>query len=70
MDEKKLIIALAVLLILGFLSLFIVIIPWANWGRIPDWKNVAIDNLLMGIIFGAIVYGIYKIGRASCRERV
>ncbi|MBT6717906.1 MAG: hypothetical protein HOB18_09780 [Nitrospina sp.] len=59
MDEKKLIIALAVLLILGFLSLFIVIIPWANWGRIPDWKNVAIDNLLMGIIFGAIVYGIY-----------
>ncbi|MBT5472376.1 MAG: hypothetical protein HOK41_17365 [Nitrospina sp.] len=59
MDEKKLRIALAVLLILGFLSLFIVIIPWANWGRIPDWKNVAIDNLLMGIIFGAIVYGIY-----------
>ncbi len=59
MDEKKLIIALAVILILGFLSLFIVIIPWANWGRIPDWKNVAIDNLLMGIIFGAIVYGIY-----------
>ncbi len=59
MDEKKLIIALAVLLVLGFLSLFIVIIPWANWGRMPDWKNVAIDNLLMAIIFGAIVYGIY-----------
>ncbi|MBC8282589.1 MAG: hypothetical protein H8E32_02160 [Nitrospinae bacterium] len=59
MDEKKLIIILASLLVLGFLSLFIVIIPWANWGRMPDWKNVAIDNLLMGIIFAAIVYGIY-----------
>ena len=59
MDEKKLILILACLLVLGFLSLFIVIIPWASWGRIPDWNAVAIDNLLMGIIFAAIVYGIY-----------
>ena len=59
MDEKKLIFILACLLVLGFLSLFIFIIPWASWGRIPDWKAVAIDNLLMGIIFAAIVYGIY-----------
>lgn len=59
MDEKKLIIALAVLLALGFLSLFIVIVPWAGWGRAPDWKNMAVDNLLMGIVFAAIVYGIY-----------
>ncbi len=59
MDEKKLIFILACLLVLGFLSLFIVIIPWASWGRIPDWKSVAIDNLLMGIVFAAIVYGIY-----------
>ena len=59
MDEKKFIIILASLLVLGFLSLFIVIIPWASWERIPDWKSVAIDNLLMGIVFGAIVYGIY-----------
>ena len=59
MDEKKLIFILACLLVLGFLSLFIVIIPWASWGRRPDWKAVAIDNLLMGIIFAAIVYGIY-----------
>ena len=59
MDEKKLIIILACLLIIGFLSLFIVIIPWASWERVPDWKSVAIDNLLMVIVFGAIVYGIY-----------
>ena len=59
MDEKKLIIILACLLLLGFLSLFIVIVPWANWERIPDWKSVAIDNLLMAIVFAAIVYGIY-----------
>ena len=59
MDEKKLIFILVCLLVLGFLSLFIVIIPWASWGRIPDWKAVAVDKLLMGIIFGAIVYGIY-----------
>jgi len=59
MDEKKLIIILACLLVLGFLSLFIIIIPWANWERVPDWKSVAIDNLLMGIVFAAIVYGIY-----------
>ena len=59
MDDKKLIIILACLLIIGFLSLFIIIIPWASWERVPDWKSVAIDNLLMGIIFAAIVYGIY-----------
>ena len=59
MDEKKLIIILACLLIVGFLSLFIIIIPWASWERVPDWKSVAIDNLLMAIVFGAIVYGIY-----------
>ena len=59
MDEKKLIFILACLLVLGFLSLFIVIIPWASLGRIPDWKAVSIDYLLMGIVFAAIVYGIY-----------
>ena len=59
MDEKKLIIILGCLLVFGFLSLFIVIIPWASWERVPDWQAVATDNLLMGIIFAAIVYGIY-----------
>ena len=59
MDEKKLAIILGCLLVFGFLSLFIVIIPWASWERVPDWQSVATDNLLMGIIFAAIVYGIY-----------
>ena len=59
MDEKKLIVILAGILILGFLSLFIVIVPWFNWGRQPDWEAVAIDNLLMGLIGAAIAYGIY-----------
>ena len=59
MDEKKLAIILGCLLVFGFLSLFIVIIPWASWERVPDWQAVATDNLLMGIIFAAIVYGIY-----------
>ena len=59
MDEKKLAIILGCLLLFGFLSLFIVIIPWASWERVPDWQAVATDNLLMGIIFAAIVYGIY-----------
>ena len=59
MDEKKLIVILAGILILGFLSLFIVIVPWFNWGRQPDWEAVAIDNLLMGLLGAAIAYGIY-----------
>ena len=59
MDEKKLAIILGCLLVFGFLSLFIVIIPWASWERVPDWQAVATDNLLMGIVFAAIVYGIY-----------
>jgi hypothetical protein len=59
MDEKKLIIILTCLLVLGFLSLFIIIIPWANWSRIPNWQAVATDNLLMGLIAVAIGYGIY-----------
>ena len=59
MDEKKLIFILAGILILGFLSLFIIIVPWFNWGRQPDWEAVAIDNFLMGLVGAAIAYGIY-----------
>ncbi len=59
MDEKKLIFILAGILIFGFLSLFIIIVPWFNWGRLPDWEAVAVDNLLMALVGAAIAYGIY-----------
>ena len=59
MDEKKLIIILAGILIFGFFSLFIVILPWMSWARSPDWEAMAIDNLLMGMVGAAISYGIY-----------
>jgi hypothetical protein len=59
MDEKILIITLTCLLVLGFLSLFVIIIPWFNWSRLPDWQAVATDNFLMGLIASAIGYGIY-----------
>ncbi|MBT5633497.1 MAG: hypothetical protein HOJ13_12275, partial [Nitrospina sp.] len=47
------------ILIFGFFSLFIIIVPWFNWARNPDWEAVAIDNLLMGLVGAAIAYGIY-----------
>ena len=50
---------LAGILIFGFFSLFIVIVPWMNWPRSPDWEAMAIDNLLMGLVGAAIIYGIY-----------
>ena len=59
MDEKKMIFILVGILIFGFFSLFIVIVPWVNWARSPDWEAMAIDNLLMGLIGAAIIYGIY-----------
>jgi hypothetical protein len=59
MDEKKLIFILAGILLAGFFSLFIVIVPWMNWARSPDWGAIAIDNLLMVLVGAAIVYGIY-----------
>ena len=59
MDEKKLIFIIAGILIFGFFSLFIIIVPWLNWERHPDWEAMAIDNLLMGLIGTAIAYGIY-----------
>ena len=59
MDEKKMIFILACILIFGFFSLFIIIVPWMNWARSPDWEAMAIDNLLMGLIGAAIIYGIY-----------
>jgi hypothetical protein len=59
MDEKKMIFILAGILIFGFFSLFIVIVPWMNWARSPDWEAMAIDNLLMGLVGSAIIYGIY-----------
>jgi hypothetical protein len=59
MDEKKLALIIAGILIFGFFSLFIIIVPWFNWARNPDWEAVAIDNLLMGLVGAAIAYGIY-----------
>ena len=59
MDEKKLVFILAGILIVGFFSLFILIVPWMSWQRQPDWEAIAIDNLLMGLVGAAIVYGIY-----------
>ena len=50
---------LAGILIFGFFSLFIVIVPWMNWARSPDWEAMAIDNLLMGLVGAAVIYGIY-----------
>ncbi|MZH02620.1 MAG: hypothetical protein F3745_04265 [Nitrospinae bacterium] len=59
MDEKKLIYILGGILLAGFISLFVVIIPWMNWPRSPDWGSIAIDNLLMVLVAAAIAYGIY-----------
>ena len=59
MDEKKLIFILAGILLAGFFSLFIVIVPWMNWARSPDWGAIAVDNLLMVLVGAAIAYGIY-----------
>ena len=59
MDEKKLIFILAGILIVGFFSLFVVIVPWMDWARSPDWEAIAIDNLLMVLVAAAIAYGIY-----------
>lgn len=59
MDEKKLILILAGILVVGFFSLFIVIVPWMSWVRSPDWEAMAIDNFLMGLVGAAIAYGIY-----------
>lgn len=59
MDEKKLVFILAGILIVGFFSLFILIVPWMSWQRQPDWEAIAIDNLLMGLVGAAIIYGIY-----------
>ncbi len=59
MNEKKLVIILAAILLVGFFSLFIIIVPWFNWARTPDWGAMAVDNLLMGLVGAAIAYGIY-----------
>jgi len=59
MDEKKLVFILAGILIAGFFSMFILIVPWMSWQRQPDWEAMAIDNLLMGLVGAAIGYGIY-----------
>jgi hypothetical protein len=59
MDEKKLVVIIAVILLTGFFSLFIIIVPWLDWARRPDWAAVATDNLLMGLVGAAIGYGIY-----------
>ena len=59
MNEKKLIYIIGGILLAGFFSLFVVILPWMNWARSPDWEAIATDNLLMVLVSAAIAYGIY-----------
>ena len=59
MDPKKLALILTLILLVGFFSLFIIIVPWMSWARSPDWEAMAIDNLLMVLVGAAIAYGIY-----------
>ena len=56
MNDKVLIIAIAVLLGIGILSVFLIVVPWV-WDRgIANWKELLVDD---GLILAAIALFVY-----------
>ncbi|GJL79434.1 MAG: hypothetical protein NPINA01_24230 [Nitrospinaceae bacterium] len=59
MNDKVLIIAIAVLLGIGILSVLLIVIPWV-WERgIPNWKELLMDDGLILMAIAMFVYGFY-----------
>ena len=59
MNEKTLVIALAVLLGLGFVGVLFVIVPWFGSHGVSNWKQVLMDDGLILVCLALFVYGFY-----------
>jgi len=59
MNEKTLVIALAVLLGLGFVGVLFVIVPWFGSHGVSNWKQVLMDDGLILACVALFVYGFY-----------
>ena len=59
MNEKTLVIALAVLLGLGFVGVQFIIVPWFGSHGVSNWKQVLMDDGLILLCLALFVYGFY-----------
>jgi drug/metabolite transporter (DMT)-like permease len=59
MNEKTLVIVLAVLLGLGFVGVLFVIVPWFGSHGVSNWKQVLMDDGLILLCLALFVYGFY-----------
>jgi len=61
MNAKTLIIAIAILLAIGFISVFFMMIPWLNYNPSISWKTIMIDNVIIIAVAGVGIFGFYVI---------
>jgi hypothetical protein len=56
--EKKLVLIIAILLGIGFLSVFFMIVPWLRYQDASDWRAIFIDNAIIIAIAGVFFFGV------------
>ena len=59
MNDKVLIIAILSLLVIGFLAVLFVAVPWLINYALPDWKNTLLDSGIVIVAIVLFVYGFY-----------
>lgn len=59
MNEKILIIALAVILGIGFIGIMFIVVPWVTGPGFTNWKQTLLDDGIIILCLAMFVYGFY-----------
>ena len=60
MNDKVLIIAILMILGIGFLSVFYIAVPWLVSYALPNWRESLLDSGIVIIAVALFVYGFYN----------
>ncbi|MCH8157172.1 MAG: hypothetical protein IID18_05370 [Nitrospinae bacterium] len=59
MNEKILIIALAVILGIGFIGIMFLVVPWVTSPGFTNWKQTLLEDGIIILCLAMFVYGFY-----------
>lgn len=61
MDEKKLGIIILSVLVIGFLIVLFIVVPWMTGRGLANWKENLANDLLIIVAIGVFVYALTMI---------
>ncbi|MFQ5483232.1 MAG: hypothetical protein ACE5ER_10795 [Nitrospinaceae bacterium] len=62
-NEKTLVYVLAGLLLVGFISVLFIMIPWLEFQETFDWRTILLDNVIIIAIAGVFLFGFLMAAR-------